>query len=186
MAGEITALLHQWRDGGRHAEDALFSRVHHELLKMASFKLAKERVGHTLEPAALVNETFMKLAREGKIEWRDRQHFFAIASKQMWRVLTDHGRKRASKKRDSARMASSPADEGLDSAVAPEDRLAISQALEALGRKHLRSSEVITLRIFAGLTWPEVAKRLGTSVATAKNDWAYGKAFLFGRFGGPD
>lgn len=185
MAGEITTLLHRWQRNEEGAEDSLFSRIHGELLRMAAFKLTSERAEHTLEPAALVNETFMKLIREGKVAWQDRKHFFSIASKQMWRVLADHGRRRHSKKRGEAQVMLPLPDDVPAGVGQPEDCVAINEALEALGRIHQRSAKVIHLRFFGGLTWAEVARRLGTSVATSKNDWAYGKAFLFGRFSSP-
>lgn len=185
MAGEITTLLHRWQRSEEGAADTLFSRVHRELLEMASIKLVSERQGHTLEPAALVNETFLKLIREGRLAWNDRKHFFAIASKQMWRVLADHGRRRHSKKRGEAQVLLPLPDDIPAVGEKRDDCVAINEALEALGRVHQRSARVVHLRFFGGMTWAEVARRVGTSVATSKNDWAYGKAFLFGRFSNP-
>lgn len=178
MAGQITVLLNRWQAGEVGAENELFSRVYRELETMASIRLVKERIGHTLEPAALVNETFLKLIREGVLVWQNRQHFFSVAATQMWRVLVDHGRRRHAKKRgDAAKYLSLP--EALPSSGGlPEDNFAIGEALDSLSRHHRRAARVVSLRIFVGLTWSEVAQNVDVSMATAKNDWTFGKAFL--------
>src|SRR5262245_23095633 len=94
--GEITQLLHQWRTGDRQAESRLFELLLPDLRKIAGRCFRGERPGHTLQPTALVNEAFLRLAAAKNIEWRDRGHFFALAARIMRRYLIDHARARPS------------------------------------------------------------------------------------------
>jgi len=88
--GEITQLLHQWQAGDRQVEDHLFELLLPDLRKIAGRCFGGERAGHTLQPTALVNEAFLRLAKNNKIEWHDRGHFLAISARVMRRYLIDH------------------------------------------------------------------------------------------------
>src|SRR5580765_3892423 len=91
---EITRLLHRWRDGDREAEERLFELMLPELRVLAARYLRRERNGHTLQPTALVNEAFLRLAAAKNIDWHDRGHFLALAARVMRRHLIDHARAR--------------------------------------------------------------------------------------------
>jgi hypothetical protein len=91
---EITRLLHQWQAGDRQAESDLFELLLPDLRNLAGRHFRKERAGHTLQPTALVNEAFLRLARAKNVEWQDRGHFFAIAGRVMRRYLIDYARAR--------------------------------------------------------------------------------------------
>src|SRR5438093_5326073 len=92
--GEITLLLQQWQAGNSQAEAKLFELLMPDLHRIAARYFRGERSGHTLQPTALVNEAFLRLAAAKNIEWRDRGHFFAIAARIMRRYLIDHARSR--------------------------------------------------------------------------------------------
>src|SRR5260370_6740178 len=91
---EITQLLRQWGTGDRQADDRLFELLLPDLRKIAGRCFGGERLGHTLQPTALVNEAFLRLAKIKNIEWQDRGHFLAVSARVMRRYLIDHPRAR--------------------------------------------------------------------------------------------
>jgi RNA polymerase sigma factor (TIGR02999 family) len=95
----VTALLREWRSGSEAALDRLVPLVHHELRQIARRHLRRERRDHSLQPTALVNEAYLRLVDLERTDFRDRSHFFAMASRVMRRVLVDHARARRSHKR---------------------------------------------------------------------------------------
>lgn len=177
----ITLLLHGARTGRSEAADQLFALVY-ERLKDAAFALfASQRNGHTLQPTALIHEAWMKLAghlagSSGEIQ--DRKHFFAIASRAMRQVLTDHARKARRQKRGDGSLrvtlheqARGQRDDGVD-LVDLEDTLA---RLATLNERH---AQMIELRVLGGLTIPETAEILGLSHATVERDWFTVRSWL--------
>ena len=92
--GDVTRLLHAWRDGDASALEQLIPWVYGELRRIARAHMRRERSGHTLQPTALVHEVFMRLRDARQVHWRDRTHFFALASNVMRRVLVDAARTR--------------------------------------------------------------------------------------------
>ena len=98
--GEVTRLLHAWRGGGEAARERLIEHVYAELKKIAGAHLRGERRGQTLEATGLVHEAFLRLMPQTRVDWRDRAHFFGLASTCMRRVLVDRARARAAAKRD--------------------------------------------------------------------------------------
>src|SRR5579863_8701464 len=92
--GDVTQLLQKWRDGDREAENELFSLVFPHLRRLAGYLMRGERKGHTLQPTELVDQLYFRLVGAKDRDWRNRQHFFAIASRAMRRYLIDHARGR--------------------------------------------------------------------------------------------
>src|SRR5947208_3377820 len=92
--GDITQLLHQWREGSREAESELFAMVIPDLRRLAHFMMQRERQGHTMQATELVNEVYFRLVAAKDRDWRSRQHFFAIAARAMRRYLIDYARGR--------------------------------------------------------------------------------------------
>ena len=117
--GEVTRLLRQLRSDDRDAAGKLISAVYAELRQVAARALRNERPGHTLQPTALVHEAFLKFAGSAGVEWRDRAHFFGVASRIMREILVDYARGRSAAKRGSG--ARITLDESL---LISEDRLA--------------------------------------------------------------
>src|SRR5215510_2917674 len=98
---QITALLVRWSQGDEHALDEVITLVYSRLRRMAAWRMnQKERKGHTLQPSDLVNEAFLKLNASARVQWKNRAHFYAVASRAMRQVLVDHARKRKAIKRE--------------------------------------------------------------------------------------
>lgn len=175
---DVTVLLAKWGQGDRKALDALTPLVYNELRKLAKSYLRRERVGHTLEGTALVHEAYLRLIDQREVEWRNRNHFFALAAELIRRILVDHARARIAAKRGGNNVKLS-----LDEAMTPIDEkdldlLALNDALDALARADAQGSRIVELRYFAGLTIEETADVLQISTATVKRDWVMSKAFL--------
>jgi RNA polymerase sigma factor (TIGR02999 family) len=175
--GQITQLLEAAGSGDRRAVERLYEFVYGELHQLARSNLRRERSGHTLQPTALVNEAYIRLA-PGDDPWQNRRHFFHAAGRAMRQILVDHARRRDADKRGGGaeRVTLSDVD-----AVAPEDEidvLRLDAALEGLAGEDPRLAELVTLRFFAGMSIDEAAAAIGISPATAKRDWAFARAWL--------
>ncbi len=174
--GEVTRLLHAWRGGGEAARERLIEHVYAELKKIAGAHLRGERRGQTLEATGLVHEAFLRLVPQTRVDWRDRAHFFGLASTCMRRVLVDRARARAAAKRDPEGYVLTGAPFGARSS--PEELLDLDRALERLATEHPRLAQVVEMRFFAGLEVAEIAECLALSERTVKRDWAFARAWL--------
>jgi RNA polymerase sigma-70 factor (ECF subfamily) len=174
---EITRLLAAARGGERHALDQLYSLVYGELRGMAEARLRKERGGHTLQPTALVNEVYLRLD-PGRDTWANRRHFFGAASHAMRRILVDHARRRLADKRGAGLERVTLADLDVAAPEADLDLLALDGALTDLERDEPRLADVVTMRVFAGMSVEETAQALEMSPATVKRDWVFARAWL--------
>ena len=161
-----------------HARDELRPMVYAELRRRAAAHLRRERPGHTLRPTDLIHETYLRLCAQNA-GFKNRDHFFGVASRLMRRVLVDHARARSAAKRGKALRVTLADDMAV--ASAPVDFLELDAALDELAVLDEREAQVVELRFFGGLTLQETARVLGISLATAKNDWAHAKAWLFAR-----
>jgi RNA polymerase sigma factor (TIGR02999 family) len=174
----ITQLLGQVSDGDAQAFDQLLPLVYAELRHIAERHMSRERPDHTLQPTALVNEAFLKLVSGSPMAFADRTHFLRTASSAMRRVLVDYGRKRHAAKRGDGGVNVT-----LDAALVGAqgnalDILALDDALTRLAEADARCAQVVELRFFGGLSIPEVAEALGTSIATVKRDWQFARGWL--------
>jgi RNA polymerase sigma factor (TIGR02999 family) len=175
---DVTALLQAWSAGNPHALDGLMPVVYAELHRLAAARLRGERGDHTLQATALVNEAFVRLAGQTRIQWHNRAQFFGTAAELMRRILVDHARERRSAKRGGG-ATRVELDEALGAAEPRDvDVLALDIALERLERLDARQSRLVVLRFFGGLTIDEVAKVLEMSPATAKREWVTAKMWL--------
>ncbi len=177
-APDVTGLLVQWRAGDNNALEALTPLVYDELRRLARSYLRRENPGHTLEGTALVHEAYMRLVQQRDVQWRNRNHFYALAAELIRRILVDHARAKVAAKRGSQSVKLS-----LDEAIAPaEERdvnlVALDDALIALADVDKQQSRIIELRYFAGLTIDQTAEVLAVSPATVKREWTMAKAFL--------
>ena len=158
-------------------KDAVAS-LYTELHRMAVRLFSAERTGHTLQPTALVNELYLRLASGEELEWRSRTHFFAIAATTLRRILVDYARTHRAQCRGGGEVMI-PLE--LAEAAAPctyDDLLAIDMALSQLEREDPRAARVTELRFFAGLEEREIAAELGVSEITVKRDWKFARAWL--------
>jgi RNA polymerase sigma-70 factor, ECF subfamily len=175
---EISDLLIDWGNGNRAALDQLMPLVYDELRRLAHHYLGHERLGHTLQTSALVNEVYLKLVNERAMQWQNRAHFFAVAATLMRIILVDYARRRNYAKRGGAAQRVS-FDEGL--AVSNErasELLALDDALNALAMLDARKSKVAELRFFGGLSVEETAEALKVSPVTIMREWRLAKAWL--------
>lgn len=178
LTHNITHLLKEWSDGDRRALDELTPLVYEELRQQAARYLRKERPGHTLQTAALINEVYLRLIDAKDVQWQNRAHFFAIAANLMRRILVDHARKRDAEKRGGSQIRLT-LDEALAISKEPEvDLLAIDEALDRLAAIDEQQARVVELRFFSGLTVEETATALGISPKTVKRDWSVARAWL--------
>jgi RNA polymerase sigma factor (TIGR02999 family) len=186
MASELTHLLEAIDRGDSTAAAELLTLVYSELRRMAAGKMARESAGHTLQPTALVHEAWMRLEGDGLPRFENRAHFFAAAAEAMRRILIDRARRRLAAKR-GAGAASVPIDEvEIPSPTANEEHLlAVNEALEKLARLDPRKADLVKLRYFVGLSFEEAAAELGIAVPTAKQWWAYARAWLSVEIKGP-
>lgn len=177
-SSEITHLLLQLSGGQDDALDRLIPVVYQELRTVAHAHLAGERQEHTLSTTALVNEAYLKLVKLREMHWRDRAHFFAMASRLMRRILIDYARARKREKRGGD-LIEIPLDEALGlSGERADDLVALDEALTRLETISPRQCRVVEYRCFAGLSVEETAAVLETSPATVKRDWAFARAWL--------
>ena len=152
--------------------------VYQELRRLARRHLRRERPDHTLESTALVHEAYLRLIDQNNIQWQNRNHFFALASELIRRILVDYARNRMAAKRGGQNIKLS-LDEGIAVPQAKDlDLVALDDALQALAARDPRQSRIVELRYFGGLTLETTADVLGISLATVKRDWVLAKAFL--------
>jgi len=175
---DLTLILKAASAGDPRAASELLPLVYDELRRLAAHRLAAERNGHTLQPTALVHEAWLKISGDEQRDWNGRQHFFATAAEAMRRILVDRARRRLTAKR-GAGEACLDANELDIPAPAPDDQLlAVSEALEKFAQLDVRKAELVKLRYFVGMTFEEAAEALGIAVPTAKQWWAYARAWL--------
>ncbi len=181
----VTRILADMRAGHPGAPQELMSFLYRELLELAGAELKKDRKGHTLQPTALVHESYLRLMQDEDPSWENRAHFLGAASVAMRRVLVDYARGRGAQKRGGgARRVSIAAEELGATAEDPLDVIALDDALEELGRIDPRKSRLVELRFFGGLGFAEAARVLEISEITAKRDWTFAKAWLYRRIAG--
>lgn len=175
---DVTRLLNAATDGDPRAAADLLPLVYDELRRLAAHRLAGEHQEFTLQPTALVHEAWLRIAGGDDGAWRGRQHFFAVAAEAMRRILVDRARRRLAGKRGAGadrvdvEMAALPA-------PAPDDQLlAMNDALERFAVVDARKAELVKLRYFVGMTFDEAADALGIALPTAKQWWAYARAWL--------
>jgi RNA polymerase sigma factor (TIGR02999 family) len=174
----IAQLLDDWAQHRSGARDRLVPIVYNELRRLAHHYMRGERVDHTLQTTALVNELYLRLAGIDGLRWQDRAHFFAMAATLMRRVLVDYARQRGREKR-GAGLSVVPLDENTLAPQPSVDVVALDDALERLAALDPQQSRVVELRFFTGLSVEETAEALGISPATVKRDWAIAKLWLY-------
>lgn len=175
----LTGMANHTEPGDPQAAEHLLVQVYDELHKLAVSKMAREAVGQTLQPTALVHEAWIRLGADQQPAWNDQEHFFATAAETMRRILIDRARSRHAQ-RHGGGLVRLNVDELELAANSDDDQvLAVNDALEKLARVEPQKAELVKLRYFAGLTLEEAAEALGISTPTAKRWWAFARAWLF-------
>jgi RNA polymerase sigma factor (TIGR02999 family) len=176
---DLTQLLHAWRQGNQVARNQLMSLVYDELRRLAGNYLRRERVGHSLQPTALVHEAYLQLIDQSQVSWESRAHFFGATARLMRRILVDHARAHNAEKRGGGEERLE-----LNEAIGvPEQKdinlLALDDALSELARLDPQQSQIVELRYFGGLSIEETATVLNISPATVKREWSLAKVWLY-------
>lgn len=170
-SSEVSQLLDAWSQGDPKALDQLMPLVYDELRRIARRFFKDEPSSHTLQPTAVVNQAYLKLKGQRKVQWHSRAEFFAVAATLIRRVLVDHARHRQAEKR-GGRILKVPLDEAFD---LPEEQdpnlIELDDALKDLARLDPRQARIVELRIFGGLTREETAKIEKVGLSTVNRDW---------------
>ena len=174
----MTELLVAWRNGDRTALDKMMPLVYEELRRLAHLYMGRERAGHTLQTTALVNEAYLRLIDQRRVEWQNRAHFIAIASRLMRQILVEHARGRHAAKRGGGQFVLSLSEADCFIPRGDVNLIALDEALQRLEAVDPQKSRVVELRYFGGLTIEEAAEALGISAATIKRDWTMARAWL--------
>jgi len=174
--GDITQLLRQWREGSRGAENELFAVVLPNLRRLAHHLMKGERPGHSLQATELVDQIYFRLVAAKDRDWRNRQHFFAIAARAMRRYLIDHARGRPN--------AEFVALEGIEnllpaSSVKLDLAVTIDRLLEQLAETKPDWCTLVEVKYFLGLTDEEAAEMLGLKIRTMQRMWRDARQWLF-------
>ncbi len=176
---DLTRLLRDWTSGQPEALTSLIEVVYPELRRIAAQHLSRERQGHTLQPTALVNEAYLRLAQQGPgKQWTDRTHFFAVTARIVRAVLVDHARARLAAKRGAGAIEVELSEADGRVPAPPVDLLDLDAALQALEQLDAQQSRIVELRHFAGLSIEETAGVLDISPATVKRDWLVAKTWI--------
>jgi RNA polymerase sigma factor (TIGR02999 family) len=176
---DVTQILSQIEDGDPSAAEQLLPLVYDELRKLAAAKLANEKPGQTLQATALVHDAYIRLVDVEKAQhWDSRGHFFAAAAEAMRRILVDVARHKKAAVHGGDKHRFDLDDADLISRATPERIVALDEALSKLAEEDPVAAELITVRMFAGLSVEEAAAALGMSRATAYRHWTYARAWL--------
>ena len=176
---DITRVLNLVQQGDARAAGELLPLVYDELRRLATQKMTREAAGHILQPTALVHEAWLRLGGSEAPSFQNRAHFFGAAAEAMRRILIERARRRLAVKRGGG-IAPVALDEiEIPSPTADDDQLlAVNEALEKFAALEPRMAELVKLRYFVGMSFDEAATALGIAVPTAKQWWAYARAWL--------
>ncbi len=183
---DVTQLLQAASAGDPKAAEELLPLVYQELRRLAAQKMAHEARGHTLQPTALVHEAWLRLAGDEAARFENRAHFFGAAAEAMRRILIDRARRRLAAKRGGGAEPLDVDEIEIPSPAADDDTLLrVNEALEKFTAIDSRKAELVKLRYFVGMNFEETAAALGIAVPTAKQWWAYARAWLTIEMRGP-
>ena len=182
--GEVTSLLAAWGNGDQSALNELMPLVYSELHRMARRAWSRQQQGNTLQPTALINEAFLKLAGAENASFQNRCHFMAVACTAMRQILVNHAKARHTGKRGSGELLVPIDDIQLAVAQQAAEVVALHDALTRLQEIDPRKSQVVEMRYFAGLSIEETADALGVSVITVNRDWRLARTWLIREING--
>lgn len=179
MPGEITALLGRWGEGDRAALADLLPLVYPDLRAIAFGYLHRERPDHTLQATALVNELYLRLARQKSLQVANRKHFYTLAAMMMRQILADHARSYGAQKRLAAHERVPLHEDLAWINASSEDMVALDQAMAELETVAPRVVRCLELRVFLGCTLEETGDVLGISKATVAREIDFAAAWLY-------
>jgi RNA polymerase sigma factor (TIGR02999 family) len=175
---DVTTLLLEWGGGSRDAFNELMPLVYGELRRMARRQLRNEAPGHTLQTTALVHEAYLKLVDQRRVRFQDREHFFAITSQLIRRILVSNARRWQASKRGGFRTTIAFDDSVALPGAKDLDLVALDDALEDLSKLDPQQGQIVELRFFGGLSIESTARILGISTATVNREWKLARTWL--------
>jgi len=175
---EVTQWLATCKGGDTEALERLLPLVYDELHRQAVRCFGRERAGHTLQPTALVNEVYLRMADQDAMKWQNRAQFFGIAAQMMRRILVSHARARRASKRGGDQTRITLEEEVMPAPERDMNLLAVDAALTRLEQIDPEKSRMVELRFFSGLTVEETAEAMGLSPRTVDRQWQTAKAWL--------
>ncbi len=176
---DITQILSQWNNGDNEAQERLVPFVYDELKRQARKMMSRERLGHTLQPTALVHEAFLQITEQTGIEWKNRSHFYGIASHLMRQILMQYARKHAANKRGNSPIHLSIDDINVSIMERSSSILALDEALAQLETVNERQAKVVEMRFFGGLNNTEISEALEISERTVIRLWQAARFWLY-------
>ncbi|MEM6795319.1 MAG: ECF-type sigma factor [Acidobacteriota bacterium] len=179
--GDLTRLLASWDGAGREEMSSLWPQILEELRPSARSLMRRERSDHTLQPTALIHEALLRLLPKQDTPWRNRQHFFAVATLMMKRTLWDHARARAADKRCAGAEHFKVGERDLRGKTPPAGFDSGREALRELTLLNPRRARIVEMHVFGGLNKSEIAHELGLSRMTIHREWTRARAWLFKR-----
>jgi RNA polymerase sigma-70 factor (ECF subfamily) len=174
----ITELLIDWSTGSDDALEKLFPLVEKELHRLAHSYMRKLQPGNTLQTTAVINETYIRLIDQDKVQWQNRAHFFGIAAKIMRRFLLNYIRDGKAQKRGGGAIEVSLTDVMAVTGEKSHEILALEEALCRLAEFDERKAKVVEMLYYGGLSVDEIAEVLKVSSITVRRDWTMAKAWL--------
>lgn len=176
---DLSVLLSAAANGDPRATQELFPLVYEELKELARKRVAREKIGHSLNATALVHEAYMRLVgNDGGPNWQNRGHFFAAAAEAMRRILVESARRKSRVKHGGELQQVELTNVDVEVRTQPETVLAINDALEKFAKEDALSAELVKLRYFAGLSVEEAGNALSLSRADAYRHWKFARAWL--------
>jgi RNA polymerase sigma factor (TIGR02999 family) len=176
---DITTLLRRWQGGDSQAYDLVISWAYQKMLAIAAGFVAQEKMA--TEPAALVNEAYLRLRKLKSTNWRDRHHFFSVAAAELRRILIDQARMRLAQKREGSFRRVPMSDDLSWIDVRGQDMLDLDRALTELEEFDPDKVRLIELRYLMGCTVPEICELRGASDATIERHLRFARTWLYDR-----
>jgi len=175
---DITQVLAEVTGGDRAAAARLIDLVYEELRALAGSYFRGRAAAHTLQPTALVHEAFVKLVDRTGLEFKDRDHFFAVSAVVMRGILADYARRRQTAKRGGGWKRLTLSDADMPARGDDIDVLALDEALTRLAALSPRQARIVEYRFFSGMTVDTIGSVLGVSKSTVEEDWRMARAWL--------
>lgn len=176
---EITRILQEWNEGEEGAKERLMPFVYDELKRQARILMSRERQDHTLQPTGLVHEAFMKISQQSGIDWKNRSHFYGIASHLMRQILVQHARRHSAAKRGGKVVRFSLEDVQVAAGERAGSLIALDEALVSLAEVNQEQADIVEMRFFGGLTNEEISESLGISVRSVVRKWSAARLWLY-------
>lgn len=174
----VTVLLRAAQGGDRAAAEQLLPLVYEELRRLAESRMRRAAPGQTLQPTALVHEAYLRLVRGEDPGWSGRGHFFGAAARAMRNIMVEQARRYQTQKRGGGRKAAPLDGEPAEAPVDPAETLALDETLNRLERLDSRKAQIVSLRVYAGLTNEQIASALEISSRTVEREWRFARAWL--------